>query len=537
MSNARSAAPLEALLAAPLDGLRAPGLARVQRLDRVLIGTFVALVAASIATIGIPGIRIGAVAPGLDIILDTTTTVITASVAALALVRFRARGESAALFQASALLVLAIVNGYELLLVFGRANAIPGILLAAPGQAPLYVVVASGMLAGLLLVAGGRGSIRRITIRAPRAVLAGGACATLVFILLGQVTGTTLPPLGSPFEATGALTPGALSGTPAYGTPIGVFLGLLTATIFLWAATLSRQLFKRDGSISEAYFAVGLIFAAFGQLSLVFYPDSAPGLVTNGDMLRLAFSVTLLLAIEAEAQTTLRDLRGANQVLGQLRDVEVERAALGERARLSRELHDGLAQDLWLAKLKAGRLASLSDLGPEAVQLCAEVVSAIDSGLAEARQAVLALRMVADAEHSFRDLLAQYVDDFEDRFGLRAEFDCAAELPRLAVRTEAELLRIVQEALSNVAHHADATMVKIGAIVEDGQLALSIRDNGKGFDLGLVELDHFGLGTMRERAGLAGGEVVIESRPQDGTLVRVTVPIASERRRTQEAAS
>ena len=340
---ASSAAPLEALLAVPLDGLRAPALARVRRLDRVLIATFVALVIGSVATIGMPGIRIGFVAPGLDIILDTTTTVITASVAALALVRFRARGESAALFQASALLVLAIANGYELLLVFGRANAIPGILLAAPGQAPLYVGAATGLLAGLLLVAGGRGSIRRTTVGAPRAVLAVGGFATLIFILVGQVTGSSLPPLGSPFETTGALSPGALSGTPAYGTPISVFLGLLSATIFLWAATLSRQLFKRDGSISEAYFAVGLIFAAFGQLSLVFYPDSAPGLVTNGDVLRLAFSITLLLAIEAEAQVTLRDLRGANQILGQLKDVEVERAALGERARLSRELHDGLA--------------------------------------------------------------------------------------------------------------------------------------------------------------------------------------------------
>ncbi|HSP19954.1 MAG TPA: sensor histidine kinase, partial [Myxococcaceae bacterium] len=432
---------------------------------------------------------------------------------------------------------LAIVSGYELLLVFGRANAIPGIILAAPGQAPLYVGVASGTLAGLLLVAGGRRSIRGTTVGAPRVVLAASGFATLIFILVGQVTGSSLPPLGSPFETAGAISPGALNGTLAYGTPIGVFLGLLTATIYLWAAMLSRQLFKRDGSISEAYFAVGLIFAAFGQLSLVFYPDPVPGLVTNGDVLRLAFSITLLLAIEAEAQVTLHDLRGANKMLGQLKDVEVERAALGERARLSRELHDGLAQDLWLAKLKAGRLASLSDLGPEAAQLCAEVVNAIDSGLAEARQAVLALRMVADAEHSFRDLLAQYVDDFEDRFGLRAEFDCPADLPRLAVRTEAELLRIVQEALSNVAHHADATLVKIEAFVDDEQLALSIRDNGKGFDVGLVELDHFGLGTMRERAALAGGEVVIESRPQDGTHLRVTVPVAAERRRTQETAS
>ena len=531
-AHATSTLPLPTVLAAPLDespeappdALRVPAPARVKRLDRALIATFAALALGSAATIGIPGINIGFVAPGLDIILDTATTVITASVAALALVRFRARDELAALFQAAALLVLAIANGYELLLVFGRANAIPGILLAAPGQAPLYVGVACGLLAGSLLVAGDRGAIRRATPRVPRAVLAGAGCAALLFILVGQVTGSYLPPLGSPFEATSQLSPGAVNPVPAFGTPIGIFLGLLTATVFLWAAALSRQLYKRDGSISEAYFAVGLVFAAFGQLSLVFYPDALPGLVTNGDVLRLAFDVTLLLAIEAEAQGTLKDLRRANRMLGALKDVEVERAALGERARLSRELHDGLAQDLWLAKLKAGRLSSLVDLGPDAAQLLAEVVNAIDSGLAEARQAVLALRMVSDADHSFRDLLAHYVDDFEDRFGLRSDFECPADLPRLAVRTEAELLRIAQEALSNVARHADATIVRVVAVVEDGRLALSIRDNGKGFDMEHVELDHFGLGTMRERAALVGGEVVIESRPHDGTQVRVTVP-------------
>ena len=453
-------------------------------------------------------------APGLDIILDTTTTVITASVAALALVRFRARGESAALFQAAALLVLAIANGYELLLVFGRANAIPGILLAAPGQAPLYVGVACGLLAGSLLVVGGRGAIRRTTPRVPRAVLAGAACAALLFILVGQATGSDLPPLGSPFEATSQLSPGAVNPVPTLRDCHSVSSSACSRQ----PSSCGPQRCRGSSTSGMARSArrtsrLGWSSRPLGSSPSSSTPTPLPGLVTNGDVLRLAFDITLLLAIEAEAQGTLQDLRRANRMLGALKDVEVERAALGERARLSRELHDGLAQDLWLAKLKAGRLASLADLGPDAAQLLAEVVNAIDSGLAEARQAVLALRMVSDADHSFRDLLAHYVDDFEDRFGLRSDFDCPAELPRLAVRTEAELLRIAQEALSNVARHADATMVTVEAVVEDGRLALSIRDNGKGFDMELVELDHFGLGTMRERAALVGGEVVIDVAP------------------------
>ena len=82
--------------------------------------------------------------------------------------------------------------------------------------------------------------------------------------------------------------------------------------------------------------------------------------------LRLACSVTLLYGLEKAVRTDLRDLRAANVELAELRDAEVERAALEERARLARELHDGLAQDLWLAKLRTAELASMDGLPPEA---------------------------------------------------------------------------------------------------------------------------------------------------------------------------
>jgi signal transduction histidine kinase len=265
-------------------------------------------------------------------------------------------------------------------------------------------------------------------------------------------------------------------------TALGGTVLAMNAVLFLVSAALCRELARR-GSRGDAYVAVGLVFAAFAQLHDALFPSTHPQEVASGDLLVLAFALVLLLGVEAEARFTLRALRHANESLERLRDAEVDRAALEERARLSRELHDGLAQDLWLAKLKAGRLAALPDLGPEATLLSEELGSAIDSGLAEAREAVMALRLGAGAaDGAFGGLIRRVVDDFQDRFGLRAELERDDDLPSIPSRAGAELLRITQEALSNVRRHADATVVMVGVHAAAGQLTLTIRDNGKGFD-------------------------------------------------------
>jgi signal transduction histidine kinase len=309
-------------------------------------------------------------------------------------------------------------------------------------------------------------------------------------------------------------------------TLLGSAVLVLGSLLFLWAAGLTRRLHDRDGLVGQAYVAIGLVFAAFAQLQQALFPSVHPIEASAGDVLWLAFSIALLVGIEAEARDTLKTLHETNESLGRLRDAEVDRAALEERARLSRELHDGLAQDLWLAKLKAGRLAAIPDQGPEATILCDELVSAIDSGLADARQAVMALRLNVDSpEAPVSELLRRYVEDFQDRFGLRAELECDDALPRLRPRVEAELLRIAQEALSNVAQHADATLVQVQLLLAGDQLTLLVRDNGRGFDLTAVGDDDFGLASMRERAAIIGGDLTVESRPSDGTCIKVQTPL------------
>jgi signal transduction histidine kinase len=313
-----------------------------------------------------------------------------------------------------------------------------------------------------------------------------------------------------------------------------VGLHLLGGTLFILAAELTRRHHRRTGAMGDDFLAVGLVFAAFGEFHTAFYPSTYGGLVTSGDILTGAFAVVLLIGIEAEARATRAALGRANVTLGRLKDVEVRRAALEERTRLSRELHDGLAQDLWLAKLKVGRLAALPDLGHDAKAVCDELTGAIDAGLADARQAVMALRLGSDQAVSLRELMARYVDDFADRFGMRAEFESEGELPRLPPRAEAELLRIAQEALNNVVRHADATFVRVRAGVVGSHLELVVGDNGIGFEPSEVQAGHFGLASMRERAIIIGGELTIESRPQDGTRIRISVPLDPDKGATLE---
>jgi signal transduction histidine kinase len=495
------------------------------RLDVVLVVAVVSLTLGAAASVVVPGLSTRIVAPSLDLVLDTVTTLVTLSVAALAWVRYRERGEPAALFQSAAFLMLAVANGSAVALVVTGLDARVGSALSAPGQGPLYVFTLARLLASGLLVAGSLEALRHRRPRRAGPVLVGSAIATLLILALLAAPAGSLPALGTVAATSpaGAAAPGALM--PAL-TPLGAAASMLVAGLYLWAAALSRRLYRRDGSIGDAYLSVGLTFASLAQVATAVHPGVYTGVVTSGDLLRLAFDVILLAGIQAEARATLRHLRVANTDLARLQVVEVERAALAERAHLSRELHDGLAQNLWLAKLKAGRLAALSDLGPEATALTDELGEAIDAGLAEARQAVAAMRLVGEPVGTLRRLLSQSADDFADRFGLRVEFECVSDLPPLPPRAQAEALRIAQEALTNVRRHADATVVRVRAAVEEGRLIVAVGDNGRGFDPDAVGQPAYGLASMRERAALIGGELRIDSALQEGTRVSLLVPLA-----------
>jgi signal transduction histidine kinase len=319
-------------------------------------------------------------------------------------------------------------------------------------------------------------------------------------------------------------TPG---GTPIASLSIGstavAVVQVVIFIAFIVAAILFRRLYIRDGLVSHAFLSAGLVVAAFSQLHFALDPVVATGIVRSTDALRLAFYAILVLGIQSEVATDFAALRRANAELRRLRDVDAANAGLAERTRLAREIHDGLAQDLWFAKLKQGRVLQSATLDLETRTSAGEVLDAIDTALSEARQAVMAMRVDPGAASSLEEVLRSYVEDFGDRFGLRAEFQADATLPRLPPRTEAEILRIVQEALNNVRRHADATVVRVHS-ERDGQIArVSVADNGRGFDPSAVPAERYGLRGMQERAELVGATLQIRSRDRDGTTIIVEV--------------
>jgi signal transduction histidine kinase len=517
------------------DRLRLPWLGELDRLDGVVAATVLVLCAVSAAVALLPMLGGQHVEAGLDLVLDTFATVVTLGVAGVAWVRYREVGAPVALFQASAFLVLAVASGASLLFVVGKLDvALADFGLNMPREAQPQITTAGHLMAATLLVVGAALSLRSIRVRQPWLILFGPAALLVAIIHFASAWSPYVPPLSSVFifYPPAWLT---FQQVPPSPTELGIVTHLLGGGLFVLAADLTRRHHHRTGAMGDGFLAVGLVFAAFGEFHTAFYPSTYGGLVTSGDLLTVAFAVVILIGIEAESRATRAELGRANETLGRLKDSEVRRAALEERTRLSRELHDGLAQDLWLAKLKVGRLAAMPDLAPDAKVVCDELTGAIDAGLADARQAVMALRLGSEPAASLRELMARYVDDFGDRFGLRAEFTCDGELPRLTARAEAELLRIAQEALNNVVHHADATVVRVRAGIVEQQLELVVGDNGVGFEPSQVREGSVGLASMRERAQIIGGELEIDSQPQDGTRIRVRIPLPMPARTTAEA--
>jgi signal transduction histidine kinase len=135
----------------------------------------------------------------------------------------------------------------------------------------------------------------------------------------------------------------------------------------------------------------------------------------------------------------------------------------------------------------------------------------------------MAMRATSD-DATLTDVLQRYVDDFGDRFGIRTALERDGEVSALTPRGQAEVLRIVQEALNNVRKHADATVVRVRISGGPDEVRIVVADNGRGFDPSEPDLPGFGMESMRQRAELIGARLAVDAAPADGTRLTLRVP-------------
>lgn len=493
-----------------------------RRTDVAIALVPVALAVATLMILLNPSVATAIVNPRLSVAIDATATAVAVAVAALAWVHFKEGPDPAALVRASAFLVLAALNALFVLVTVAGFERAFGLSLEAPGPLPLWaVILGRAAAAGLFVVAGLTALRRLVTERfSPALFLWLPALLVIGVIVVAAAVQPSLPALLNA-DALARLGADPTARMLTAESPLLVTLQVVIGLGFLWAAALAYQVYRRDRRGTDAFLAIGLMVAAFSQVHFAIHPGTYASLITTGDLLRVAFYGLLLVGLASESRGDVRALRHANEEILRLREADLARATADERARLAREIHDGLSQELWYAKLKQGRLLLGSSLVGEARRLAEEVAGAIESALAEARQAIMALRPSEGT--TFSEVLEHYVEDFADRFGIPADCLCDAEIDQLPASSQAELLRIVQEALNNVRKHADATQVRVEASATETGMRVTIVDNGRGFST-REPATGYGLQGMQERAALIGATLRVESRTQVGTHVVVDLP-------------
>ena len=199
-----------------------------------------------------------------------------------------------------------------------------------------------------------------------------------------------------------------------------------------------------------------------------------------------------------------------------------------ERQRISREMHDEMAQVLAYVNVKAQAVKELLLTGrtEDAIRHLDQLAAAAREVYGDARESILGLREAAVPGRSLADALRDQVGDWEARHGIPCSLRIDSGV-RLSENAELQLQLIVQEALANALKHAQARRVEVSLQREEGRILASVRDDGLGFDPGppgSAGLPRLGLAVMRERAESIGGSLRLDSSLGKGTRVTVEVP-------------
>lgn len=197
-------------------------------------------------------------------------------------------------------------------------------------------------------------------------------------------------------------------------------------------------------------------------------------------------------------------------------------AVLEERAVIARELHDSIAQSLSYLKIQVTRLEQYVDLHPEAQSIAQELRNGLNSAYKELRELITTFRLRID-ERGLSVALRETVEEYSGKLGFQVELSNALAGIALSGNEEMHVIRIIREALANIEKHAAASRAVIVVAVDDERrVRITIVDNGRGFNTGLIPPNHYGMSIMDDRTLSLGGKLDIQSEPGQGTRIEIT---------------
>jgi signal transduction histidine kinase len=412
--------------------------------------------------------------PELRLVLQTVAAFAAGIIAVLAGIRYAVEGRRLDLLLSTGFLVASASTT-----AFTIVPALDG---GAIGTSEAWAAIVGGLFSWVLIATApflrGRS--------APR-TLANTAVAACLVLLLAWLTltsaGATLPALGPDSE-----TPGLLTGC----------LAALALLNLLALVGFGKRFYERREDL-DRWLALGATLMLFASLHSMFTPLQATSSVSRGDFLRLlAYGLLLVGAWRAISSAAFG------------------RAVAEERARVAREIHDGLAQYLFAVSTHATML----EHGAPRAETVAQLKEAADAAQQEARFAILALSTAA-GNAPFDAALRRYVEFLTADGELEVDLEIDANV-RLAPDEQIEVFRIVQEGLANVRKHANAHRADVVIGQRDGDRLVVVRDDGAGFD-GEDTPAGQGLRNIRARTENIEGGFRLTSRPGSGTALEVVL--------------
>lgn len=297
-----------------------------------------------------------------------------------------------------------------------------------------------------------------------------------------------------------------------------MLLGALLLAVLV-SAGAGTQLARRFSRRLQRLTAASVAFAS-GDLDARVRPEGTDEIAQLGAQFnRMAGQI-------AQQMASLRQLAEDN---ARLAEEASALAALEERNRLARELHDAIKQQLFGLNLLAGSIRPLLATDPDAARERLQQLSRMTGEALEDMDAIIqALRPASLAEQGLAQAMTALVAGWQAQTGIPVDLQVrqAQEIP---IGLEQALYRVCQEALSNVARHADAQAVAVVLAYTPDAVTLTVQDDGLGFDpAGTIRADSFGLRSMQERIEGLGGRWELRSSPGAGTTVRAWLPVSQQ---------